>query len=178
MGISIREFGRRERCDESTVRRAIREGRLSRLPNGKLDAALVGSPWRPANFERAAALTVEESEAMKAALDELDGALDDEPSLSYADAVRLKTVYAARLARLEYELRSGALIELDEAEQVLFSAFRNVRDALLAWPSRVAPLLAADLDYDDAERLQATLYERIHALLIDLGEPTSFAVSA
>jgi len=134
MKISIREFGRREHCDESTVRRAIREGRLSRLPDGKLDAVLVGSPWRPANFERAAALTVEESEAMEAALDELDGALDDEPSLSYADAVRLKTVYAARLARLEYELRTGALIELEEAEQVLFSAFRS--SAMRCWRGR------------------------------------------
>jgi hypothetical protein len=31
------------------------------------------------------------------------------------------------------------------AEEVLFNAFRQQRDAWLNWPSRVAPLMAADL---------------------------------
>ncbi len=47
--LSVREFARRDRCDESRVRRAIRSGHLKRSPDGKLDAALVGTGWRETN---------------------------------------------------------------------------------------------------------------------------------
>ena len=47
--VSIREFARRDRCDESRVRRAIRSGHLKRSPDGKLDDALVGTGWRETN---------------------------------------------------------------------------------------------------------------------------------
>ncbi len=45
-GISIREFATRDGCNEKLVRRAIGNGRLSALPDGKLDPALVGTLWR------------------------------------------------------------------------------------------------------------------------------------
>lgn len=51
--VSIREFARRDRCDESRVRRAIRSGHLKRSPDGKLDAALVGTGWRETNRRNA-----------------------------------------------------------------------------------------------------------------------------
>ncbi|NKE43565.1 hypothetical protein HB662_02170 [Roseomonas frigidaquae] len=48
-GISIREFARREGCNDKLVRRAVDQGKLKALPNGKLDPALVGTGWRHAN---------------------------------------------------------------------------------------------------------------------------------
>lgn len=44
--ISIREFARRDGCNDKLVRRAILSKRLSMLPGGLLDAALVGTSWR------------------------------------------------------------------------------------------------------------------------------------
>lgn len=51
--LSIREFARRDGCDESRVRRGIKTGHLKRLADGKLDAALVGTGWRETNRRNA-----------------------------------------------------------------------------------------------------------------------------
>ncbi len=48
-GISLREFARRDGCDDKLVRRALKEGHLTALPDGRLDPALVGSGWRRRN---------------------------------------------------------------------------------------------------------------------------------
>ena len=47
--ITVREFARRDGCDERLVRRAIKRGRLTRGSDGKLDAALVATAWRAGN---------------------------------------------------------------------------------------------------------------------------------
>ena len=48
-GVSIREFARRDGCDDKLVRRALQTGHLCALPDGKLDPVLVGSGWRKEN---------------------------------------------------------------------------------------------------------------------------------
>ena len=48
-GISIREFARREGCDDKLVRRAIGRSALRTLSDGTLDPALIGSGWRKTN---------------------------------------------------------------------------------------------------------------------------------
>ncbi len=53
LGISIREFATRDGCNEKLVRRAIGNGRLLALSDGKLDPALVGTPWRKSAMHRA-----------------------------------------------------------------------------------------------------------------------------
>ena len=73
-------------------------------------------------------------------------------------------------AKLQYEKDSGQLIELTAAEEVLFNAFRQQRDAWLNWPSRVAPLMAADLDVP-ADRMTEVLIEHVHKHISVLGEP-------
>ena len=73
-------------------------------------------------------------------------------------------------AKLQYEKDSGQLVELVVAEEVLFNAFRQQRDAWLNWPSRVAPLMAADLDVP-ADRMTEVLIEHVHKHISVLGEP-------
>ena len=54
--ISIREFARRDGCDERMVRKGIERGDLAKDPTtGKLDAAKVGTEWRSGNRDKAAA---------------------------------------------------------------------------------------------------------------------------
>jgi hypothetical protein len=49
-GISRRQFARRDGCNESLVRRALRNGHLFALDDGSLDPAHVGTPWREGNY--------------------------------------------------------------------------------------------------------------------------------
>ncbi|WP_370554896.1 hypothetical protein [Edwardsiella tarda] len=76
----------------------------------------------------------------------------------------------ALLTRLDFQQKDGQLIEMATAEEVLFNAFRQQRDAWLNWPSRVAPLMAADLDVP-ADRMTEVLIEHVHKHISVLGEP-------
>jgi hypothetical protein len=46
LGISIREFARRDGCSEKLVRRHIDRGGIKRFPDGSIDPASVGTGWR------------------------------------------------------------------------------------------------------------------------------------
>lgn len=213
-GISIREFARREGCNDKLVRRAINGGYLKALPDGTLDPALVGSGWRKANRHAdtgadspadmsapvvrsvrapvsAPAAVIEAREAQphggalrrqrrpEVAEEGDDEAVDLEeftqqvlagrtPSLAVSErakqaALALKQVLAAQQA-------ASALVELSVAEDVLFETARQARDAWINWPTRIGPLLAADLGLEAAKVVEA-LTPYVQEQLESLGEP-------
>lgn len=86
------------------------------------------------------------------------------------EASRVKENYLALLTKLEFQQKDGQLIELEQAEKVLFDYFRAQRDSWLNWPARVAPLMAADLDVP-ADRMTEVLAEHVHKHITSLGEP-------
>lgn len=71
---------------------------------------------------------------------------------------------------LEVRRLSGALVSRAAVVDACFKAARAERDTMLAWPSRVAPLIAADLGADPG-KVAGLLAEHMHELLTDLGEP-------
>lgn len=153
-GIAIREFARREGVSDTLVHQAIKAGRLKPFPDRSLDPALVGTAWRQGNLSGKG-----------------DGEQPRGPKgLDYAEALRLKENYLALLRRLEYEEKSGSLIELSIAEAVIFDCFRAQRDAWLNWPMRIGPLLAADLNAE-VDIVTNALTEYVHKHIAELGEP-------
>lgn len=78
---------------------------------------------------------------------------------SFAQSRALREAYNARLAKLEFEERSGKLVDIDQLKIEAFKVHRRVRDAVLNIPDRCAPQLATMTDVAD-----------IHAYL--LGEIT------
>lgn len=99
-----------------------------------------------------------------------DFILENGAELSLDEARRIKENYLALLTKLEFQQKDGQLIEMTVAEEVLFNAFRQQRDAWLNWPSRVAPLMAADLGVP-ADRMTEVLIEHVHKHISVLGEP-------
>lgn len=190
-GLSIREFARREGCSDTLVRRAITQGRLKAKKDGTLDPALIGSPWRQANAtaSKAAAKPARPPANRRSTGPEgaADGATDDSNSLEaeaarmlsegegvdYAEALRRKENWLALLRQLEYEQKSGALVELAVAQAVLFEAFRGQRDAWLNWPAKIGPLLAAELGLEEADRVTEALTAYVHKQISELGEPAA-----
>jgi hypothetical protein len=165
-GLSITEFARREGVSNTLVHQALKNGRLQAYPDGSVDPLLLGTPWRKGNVTTADAAPVagpvEPAGATLATLK--DG------QLTYADALRLKEISLARLRQLEYDEKSGALIELLVAERVIFEAFRKQRDSWLNWPMRIGPLLAADLNCE-VELVTNALTAYAHKHIAELGEP-------
>ncbi|OOG61437.1 hypothetical protein B0E46_15785 [Rhodanobacter sp. B04] len=191
-GISIREFSRREHVSDTLVHRAIKQGRLRLNEDKKLDPKLVGSPWREGNAVGGkpapkAANTVQQVFAPKAIsplaanIDvPLDESLEDAAErllksgavrmLPYGEALQNKENYLALLRQLEFEQKSGELIELSMAERVLFEGARAQRDAWLNWPARVGAMIAADLGLE-ADRVTEILTTHVHKHIEQLGEP-------
>ncbi|HEB4940529.1 TPA: hypothetical protein R0J09_001108 [Klebsiella quasipneumoniae] len=99
-----------------------------------------------------------------------DFILENGAELSLDEARRVKENYLALLTKLEFQQKDSQLIEMTVAEEVLFNAFRQQRDSWLNWPSRVAPLMAADLGVP-ADRMTEVLIEHVHKHISVLGEP-------
>lgn len=74
---------------------------------------------------------------------------------SFAQSRAIREAYAARLTRLEFDQRSGKLVDKAELKMKLAKLHMAVRDALRTIPDRVAPIVAAETD-------QA----KIHAMLL------------
>jgi hypothetical protein len=75
--------------------------------------------------------------------------------VSFAHARAVREQYAARILRLEFEQRSGRLVEKNELKLRLAKLHLAARDNLRSIPDRVAPVVAAETDP-----------AKIHALLL------------
>ncbi len=193
-GISIREFARRDGCSDKVVRTAIAAKKLKTLPDGSLDEALVKTGWRKGNRGadkgadevRTVRTSPRKSAPPARAADTIDAAeLDDDEEdqagdliarllsgevLDLAMSERAKASALALRQMVNARRDAGALVEIELAERVLFEGARRFRDAVANWPTRVAPLLAADLDVP-AEKVVEALNAHVHELLQSLGQP-------
>jgi hypothetical protein len=175
MGISIREFARRDGCDEKLARRAIKTGRLHALPDGTLDPALIGTGWRKANRRKPApaAASSKSDPPAPADLEQLaDQVVNVEGRAPYTliEAERIKANYLALLRQLQYDRESGAVVAVDEVTAAVAAEYGIVRNNLLGLPARVAPRLA---HIRDAEQVRTLLHAEICKLLEDLALDSS-----
>lgn len=90
--------------------------------------------------------------------------------MTFDEARRMKENYLALLNKLEYERKEGSLVDLALAEQVLFEGARAARDAWLNFPSKIGPMLAADLGLE-ADKVTEALTAYVHKQIAELGEP-------
>lgn len=187
-GISIREFARREGCNDKLIRRAISGGYLKTLEDGTLSPALVGSGWRKVNRHAAAGADTADTSADMGA----DSA--DSADMS-APAVRTVRTPPAPVsapvpapgevrAELEPQPQGGALkrqrripdedAEGDEEEIDLDDFARRVLGGdfpALATSERVKAAALALRQVLAAQRLAGTLVE------LDLAEAVLFSTS-
>lgn len=193
-GISIREFARREGCSDTLVRRAIKQGKLLISAENTLDPAQVGSGWKRSNRKaansantapdvrtprvrtrRAATPTSEEVDEASDEMfsEEVSAFLDNIMAGQFADqatAERIKENALAAKHLLAARHAAGHLVEIEQAETVLFETQRGQRDAWINFPSRIGPLLAAELEVD-ADKVVEALTVHVHQQLSDLGNP-------
>jgi hypothetical protein len=187
-GVSIREFARLEGVSDTLVRKALKLNRLKAFDDKSIDPALVGTAWREGNARGAnpsanSSHPVRSSQQVRTppaidadgggSLADAAGRLLDSGAVAmvdYATALQNKENYLALLRQLEYEQKSGSLVELDTASAILFEEHRAQRDAWLNWPTRVGPILAAELGLE-ADRVTEALTAHVHNQIAQLGEP-------
>ncbi|HEX7853830.1 MAG TPA: hypothetical protein VF503_09060 [Sphingobium sp.] len=203
--ISIREFARRDGCNEKLVRRAVKAGKLKVSEDGRVDAAQCGSDWRRTNRRAAETADTEAPKgadtqkvsAPKQSAKKLSAPTDDDDDLHKAvaeivgeessnfladvlagkfhligNAEKIKENALAAKHLLAARQAAGDLIEVEKAEALFFDTARAERDGWISFPSRIGPLLAADLDIDGDRVVEAlTIY--VQQQLEQLGDPTA-----
>lgn len=133
MAMSIRKYAEHRGVSHTAVRKAIESGRIQREPAGGIDPKKADVQWesqtRPGQTH---------TQAVQPA--------DDPGGTSYHRARAVREAYAARLTKLEYEERSGKLVDADEIRVTIFNQGRLFRDRMQQIPRRMAPLVAAEND--------------------------------
>ncbi len=191
--VSVREFARLDGCDDKLVRRGIKAGKLPVLDGGKVDATLAGTGWRKQNrrvadsadkppsvrtrvraADREPPTSAEVEQAAEALFaEEAEDFLSNVLAGHYADTATAERVKENALAAkhlLAARKDAGNLVEIEAAEAVLFETQRAQRDAWMNFPTRVGPVLAAELGLG-ADKVVEALTAHVHQQLDDLGEP-------
>ncbi len=88
------------------------------------------------------------------------------------DAEKIKENALAAKHLLAARKEAGDLIEVERAEALFFETARAERDGWISFPTRIGPLLAADLDLD-ADRVVEALTIYVQQQLEQLGDPTA-----
>lgn len=154
--ISIREAARKIGLNVSTLSRQVRDGSI-RSHDGKVRLSEVLQ-------DRAANIDLRKARGRRGAAQptlRVDGV---EMTLYEARAIR--ETYAAKLLELEFQVKSGKLVDAEAVRNSVFKLSREFRDALQNWPAQVAPLIAAEFNVNGAA-LAASLDEHIRRFLLE-----------
>ncbi|KQP82870.1 hypothetical protein [Methylobacterium sp. Leaf117] len=99
-----------------------------------------------------------------------DGLELDPTNLPLSEAVRRKENFLGLQRKQEVEKNDRKLVDREAAEKLFFDTARDVRDAWLSWPARVAIPMADELKVDP-RALTAILNAYVKQHLSELGDP-------
>ncbi len=146
--ISVSEYARRRNVSMTAVFKLIREGKLSKTAGGKINESTADTEWAA---NRSPHRTSKMSAAStKAAIDEKVRApvqgQNQGAGAGYNEARTKREYLRLETDRLKLLKLKGALVDVTEVEVAAFNQSRAERDALLNWPARVVPTMAAEAE--------------------------------
>lgn len=183
--LTIPKFAKSRGVSTYTIQRAVQDGRISTIesPDGRklIDPEKADVEWeantdpkRRGSLRKKKARGPDPSDDEKAdetieSLAKEDQELREGKTPPFAASRALREAYAAKLARLEYEERSNALVDAEKVQKEAMKAGRIVRDAILNVPARISADLASETD---PLKLEKKLREELIAALRDLADET------
>jgi hypothetical protein len=161
--LSIRGYARHRGVSHTAVRKALASGRITADDDGAIDPVIADEEWAAStNLAKPRNTVIGMPRAATRPLDPpppaQDPAYANPPAISpvvratgrlassYADARAARESYLARLAKLDFEERSGRLVNADDVRAQVFALGRRMRDAMVALPDRLAPVLIGQTD--------------------------------
>jgi len=140
--MSQAEFARQQGFTKGYVTKLIKKG-IIRLSNGKVDSNQAQQAMK-ANADPVSLIRTDQTTELAPAQ---PGAVD------FVTARTMREAFRAKMAKLEYEEKSGTLTDAAKVKQDAFKAGRIIRDELLAIPDRLADVLAAEDDPATVRRI-------------------------
>lgn len=161
--ISIRAFAKSMGVSHVAVLKAIRDGRIEKNKNGTIDLKKATLAWEQnTDLSKKREPAPEEPEYEEDPQDAKERAESARASKAYSVARAVKEEFAARTARLDFELKAKSLVMSEDVKMKAFQAGRIVRDTFLNLPNKISHELAAEIDPD---KIHAKLTLAIHAAL-------------
>ncbi len=168
-GLSIRAYAdHRKRkklhgCSPWSVKKALRDGRISKNEHGKIDPKTADRQWKQnTNPAQQRDTAVQSAKTKQRRKNEAKGNAAQPGVPSYSQSRAMKEVYQARIARLQYEEMTSTLVKADAVKVEAFRRARMVRDQILTIPDRVSSMLAAE---DDADQIRNILDDELRNAL-------------
>lgn len=164
--VSLRAYARHRGVALSAVQKAITSGRIKKTVNGKINIAAADKAWA-ANTD----LAKRPPDAPAFDDPDLSDPDDDIDDIDDSDAPVTSEYQKHRANReeirvkkeqLELDMLMGNTIDLADAQRIIFTAMRTIRDAIMNVPARNKDLLAAE---KDPARIEALLESELAAAL-------------
>jgi len=176
-GLTARGYARRRRVSHTAVQKALASGRITLGADGRIDPDVADRQWaastdlskprnsvtgapgsrsRPSAARRQTAATPEVAPATPHVAGSEGGvvaATGERVAASYRESLAAREAYRARLAKLDFEERTGKLVSADEVRAVTFRVARATRDQIMGVPARLAPIVAAATEPLEVQRL-------------------------
>lgn len=165
MGISIRAYARQRGVSDAAVRKAIKAGRVTPLPDGTIDAARADRQWG-SNTDQAKQRPVP-NEAVQAVRE----TVADAPSTGGTTFLQARTaneVLKAQTSKVRLAKLKNEVVDRAQAIAHVFKLARTERDAWLNWPARISAQMAAELKVDP-HTLHVALEREVRRHLEELG---------
>lgn len=146
--MSMRQYARHRGVALSAVQKAVKSGRIAKLPDGRIDCDTADAGWKRNTRTYAPAVT-RRPEPVE----------DDSTGFGasqYTKARAVREHYQARLAKIDYEERVAKLVSKDEVQVAAFNKFRQFRDHMLNIPDRVSAMVAAESESSKCHQILTT----------------------
>ena len=172
-GLSITAYARHRGVSHVAVLKAIKAGRIEKEPDGTINPAKADAAWeRNTNQAQKRKPTNSTEPPRQEHAPEPQAETPVGPPIvnsgpSFAQSRAIKEAYNARLAKLAYEEKSGALVRTDSVKVAWFNTLRVLRDRALNLPDRLAPLVAAETD---PKVVRDLLEEELRTILNDAAD--------
>ena len=182
MGMGLREYARHRGVAPSAVEKALKSGRIQKEPDGTIDPVKADAAWErntspaqqrkpdptpptPVPVPAKPSAPPVRQPTQRPAESDAGPSTTGMPNYQMSRAVR--ETYNAKLTRLDYEERTGKLLNAEDVAKDAFAVARRVRDRLLNIPSRMASVLASETDSKAIERL---LIQELRVALEELAQ--------
>jgi phage terminase Nu1 subunit (DNA packaging protein) len=154
--ITQAEYARQRGCSKQAVSKAVKAGRLT-LIDGRIDPEIADREWArntdPDQQQRGAPEQFEVTQQRVQASAQQPSAGERDPGDPMLVEAKARTEkLRADLLEIEIREKRGELVDADQVRRVQFNLARSTRNALLALPARLAPLLAPIGDASEVER--------------------------
>lgn len=169
--ITLTAFAKMRGVSTEAVSKAVRVGRLSKSVSWtksgmpRLDPDIAAQEWE-SNTD-SAQQRVRSVPPPRQSEPEPEPTSTGPQAATFQQARTLREAYMARLAKLEYEEKTGSLVRADAVKNEAFRIARVVRDSLLNIPDRIAGDLAAEDDqFAVHQKLTAELRKALEGLSV------------